>query len=98
MAGKRVIPVCHYGMSPGSLPEPLRSLQAYELSNPDHLRDLVTLLAKEAGLRTPSFDPKKLVDSLPSVESQDDIAEEMNLLEMMTQILQIQLPQEIILY
>ncbi len=71
MAGKRVVPVCHAGMSPRELPEPLRSLQAYELSNPGDLQDLVGLLAREAGLRVPSFDPKKLADSLPPVETEE---------------------------
>lgn len=73
MAGKRVVPVCHAGLFPSDIPEPLKSLQAYEISNPGHLQDLVTLLAKEAGLRTPSFDAKKLADSIPSVESEVEL-------------------------
>ena len=31
VAGKRVVPICHAGMEPLRLPEPLKSLQAYNL-------------------------------------------------------------------
>ena len=31
VAGKRVVPICHAGMEPSRLPEPLKSLQAYNL-------------------------------------------------------------------
>ena len=82
MAGKRVVPVCHAGMSPGDLPEPLRSLQAYELANEEHFQDLVALLAREAGLRPPSFDTKECLASLPKVEAKDDTYEEPLLLEL----------------
>jgi C1A family cysteine protease len=80
MTGKRVVPVCHAGMSLGNLPEPLRSLQAYELSNPEHLEDLVALLAKEIGLRMPSFDAKKLSDSVPHIDEKADVPEKSSLL------------------
>lgn len=70
IAGKRVIPLCHGGLSVEDLPEPLQSLQAYELANPDHLSDLVALLAREAELDMPSFDPAKLVASLLDLDQQ----------------------------
>lgn len=67
MANKRVIPICHGGMLPSNLPQPLASLQAYALPNAKDFKDLVDLLARAAGLRTPDFDPYELLKSLPTI-------------------------------
>ena len=66
MANKRVIPICHGGMLPSNLPQPLASLQAYVLSNAKDFKDLVELLASAADLKSPEFDPHKLLKSLPA--------------------------------
>ena len=44
IAGKRVVPICHEGMIPSHLPEPLKSLQAYNLRSAQDYLDLVELL------------------------------------------------------
>ncbi len=67
MAGKRVVPVCHAGMRPENLPEPLKTIYGYDLSDPKDVQDLVGLLAGEAGLQTPAFDAKELVNTLPQI-------------------------------
>ena len=63
MANKRVIPICHGGMLPSNLPHPLASLQAYVLSSAKDFKDLVELLASAADLKSPEFDPHKLLNS-----------------------------------
>ncbi len=65
MASKRVIPVCHGGLLPSNLPQPLASLQSYVLSNAHDFKDLTDLLAKAADLRAPDFDAQELLKSLP---------------------------------
>ena len=65
IAGKRVVPVCHAGMRPAGLPEPLRSLQAYDLLQGQDFQDLVALLASEAGLNKPDFDPASILSEIP---------------------------------
>lgn len=74
MADKRVIPICHGGMIPSNLPQPLASLQAYVLSNADDFKSLVVILAETAGLKVPQYDPYELLKSLPptSVASDDE--------------------------
>ena len=68
MANKRVIPICHSGLSHKNLPQPLASLQAYTLSDPKDFNNLVELLAKAAELKTPNFYPIRLLKSLPKNE------------------------------
>jgi hypothetical protein len=68
MANKRVIPICHSGLSHNDLLQPLASLQAYTLSNQEDLNNLVGLLAKAAKLNTPNFDPNELLKTLPKNE------------------------------
>ena len=65
IAGKRVIPICHSGMTPVELPEPLKSLQAYTLANPKDLIDLTKILAELAGLDVPEIDAENLISSIP---------------------------------
>lgn len=61
MAKKRVVPVCCGGLSPADLPQPLASRQAYSLSASEDLKDLVALIAREAGLSSPEFQLSELV-------------------------------------
>ena len=65
MAGKRVVPLCHGGMEPGKLPQPLATLQAYSLYDPEDLCRLIVLLAKTAGTEPPQYDVDSLVRTLP---------------------------------
>lgn len=69
IAGKRVVPICHAGMRPANLPEPLRTLQAYDLLKGKDLVALVALLAREAELRNPKFDPAEILADIPSIAS-----------------------------
>lgn len=60
-----VIPVCHSGLRPSQLNEPLRSLQALDITNEVDIRKLVELLARIANLNAPQFDPTEFIASLP---------------------------------
>ena len=55
--GKRVIPLCHNGMIPDSLPEPMRRLQAVNLCMPDKVEGLFKQLAEIANVTVPSEIP-----------------------------------------
>ena len=52
---KRVIPLCHSGLRPSELPQPLGSLYGLSIC-PDDLRELCSVVAEAAGLRTPTHD------------------------------------------
>jgi hypothetical protein len=67
IAGKRVVPVCHVGMRPADLPEPLRSLQAYDLLQGQDFQDMVALLAGKAGLNKPDFDSATILSEIPPI-------------------------------
>ncbi len=71
--GARVNPLCYHGQRKETLPRPLSSLEALDLSEPDDVRKLLNLIAKEAGLRAPDIDPNGLIVSLPprNYEEQD---------------------------
>ena len=53
LCDKKVIPLCHNGMIPGSLPEPMRRLQAIYLSQPDNVKSLFSQLAEIANIGLP---------------------------------------------
>lgn len=63
--GKRVIPLCYHSQRKDTLPRPLSSLQALDLSEPKDVNDLLKIIAKEAGLRSPPVDPNELIGKLP---------------------------------
>lgn len=71
VAGKRVVPICHAGMEPSRLPEPLKSLQAYNLVLSQDYHDLVALLANEAGLNMPEFDPAEVLKDVPLIANSE---------------------------
>lgn len=54
LASKRVIPLCHSGMVPESLPEPMRRLQAINLCLPEKVKILFQQLATDANIAVPS--------------------------------------------
>lgn len=64
--GAKVIPLCYHGQRKGTLPRPLASLQALDLSEPDDVRKLLETVATKAGLRAPDIDPNVLIERLPS--------------------------------
>jgi hypothetical protein len=72
IAGKRVIPICHSGMIPTELPEPLKSLQAYSLTNHQNLMDLTKILAELAGLDVPEINAENLINSIPLLTDTDN--------------------------
>ncbi len=63
--GGRVIPLCYHSQKKDTLPRPLSSLQALDLSEPDDINELLKIIAKEAGLRTPNVNPNELIKLLP---------------------------------
>jgi len=63
--GARVIPLCYHSQRKNMLPRPLSSLQSIDLSEPDDIRELLRIIAKEAGLRAPNIDPNELIRRLP---------------------------------
>ncbi|MCK4347543.1 MAG: toll/interleukin-1 receptor domain-containing protein, partial [Thermoplasmatales archaeon] len=63
--GARVIPLCYHGQRKGTLPRPLSSLEALDLSEPDDVSELLEVIAEEVGLRAPEIDPKGLIERLP---------------------------------
>ena len=73
--GARVIPLCYHGQRKETLPRPLSSLEALDLSEPDDVRELLNLIAKEAGLRAHNIDPNGLIVSLPSRNYEEQDAE-----------------------
>lgn len=64
MAKKRVVPLCCGGLRPDELPQPLASRQAYDITLQEDLRDLVALIAREAGLNAPDFSAEDLAQTL----------------------------------
>ncbi|MBO9099155.1 MULTISPECIES: TIR domain-containing protein [unclassified Rhizobium] len=54
--GIPTVPVCHSGLDRGQLPEPISAFQALNLSEPDHLAHLYTLVAKAVGCNVPQID------------------------------------------
>lgn len=53
---KRVIPLCIFGLSPLALPEPLHSLQGYNLQEKEGVRRILTDISRAAGLLVPDVD------------------------------------------
>lgn len=63
--GARVIPLCYHSQRKSTLPRPLSSLQALDLSEPNDVMELLKIIAKEAGLRAPGINPNALIEELP---------------------------------
>lgn len=64
---KRVIPVCHSGLKPSHLPQPLQSLVGYDLHDPLDLRELSAVIGEAAGLLSPNADWDLMARSLSEV-------------------------------
>lgn len=64
---KRVVPVCHSGLKPSQLPQPLQSMFSFNLHNKSDLEDLCKLVGDTASLRLPEEDWQKLSESLSHI-------------------------------
>lgn len=60
-----LIPICHSGLRPEELIEPLHSLQAMDITNERDIKSLISLLCRLANLEPPTFDAKALIANLP---------------------------------
>ncbi len=61
---QRVIPVCHSGMLPSQLPNPLQHLYSFDLEDHHDLRDLCKLIGEAADLQAPEENWQDLCQSL----------------------------------
>ncbi|NQE46840.1 hypothetical protein C5S31_12545 [ANME-1 cluster archaeon GoMg2] len=64
--GARVIPLCYHGQRKETLPRPLSSLEALDLSEQNDVSKLLKIIAEEVGLRAPDVDPNELIRRLPA--------------------------------
>jgi hypothetical protein len=64
---KRIIPLCHSGLKPSQLPQPMQSLVGFDLHEPIDLKDLFQLIGDAAGLRSPANDWQVLARSISEV-------------------------------
>lgn len=63
--GATVIPVCWHGCAPALLPPPLGQLQALDLGDQNHIRQLMRVIGEKAGLNLSNVSPESLVNKLP---------------------------------
>lgn len=68
LRGIPVIPLCHSGMTPQTLPVPLGMLEAVECGRADDLRKLYDAIARTLGTETPEVDFARLVTELAEIE------------------------------
>src|SRR5664280_427326 len=64
---KRVIPVCHPGLTVKSLPQPFASAEAVDICDPNDIRKLFTVIGDAANLRTPPRDWESISRNLQQV-------------------------------
>ncbi len=76
-----VVPLCHSGITPSTLPVPLREFEAVEILRPDDLRNLVKTVSQALGCREPNLDFEALsqrigeaVRSLPAEVTKASVA------------------------
>jgi hypothetical protein len=73
MQGKRIIPLCHGGLRPGDLENPLSTLHGIAIDDPDDLETLYeTLVAQFGFARMPSVDFQALVRDVPTGDDSVD--------------------------
>lgn len=60
LRGIPLIPICHSGMTPASLPTPLSLLQGALLTDPEGLQKIYDAVAKQLGVASPSVDFKAM--------------------------------------
>ncbi len=61
---QRVVPLCHSGMQPSQLPNPLQRLYSFDIEVPHDLRDLCQLVAEAANLHVPEAEWGQLSEQL----------------------------------
>lgn len=64
LSGKKIVPLCHSGMKPASLPKPFDLRHAYDITNPEGLKALYYHLAEKANLTIPNVDYEKLASEI----------------------------------
>ena len=64
MRDRTVVPLCHSGMTRGTLPPPLASMQSLDLLDEGHLDELFSVLAGELDCATPKVDYAELLERL----------------------------------
>lgn len=64
---KRVIPMCHPGLSVKNLPQPFASAEAVEICDPKDIKKLFTVIGDSANLRTPERDWESISKNLQQV-------------------------------
>ena len=63
-----VIPICHSGMTPDTLPPPLKSLQSGLATDAEQMGNLFAVLAKMLGANRPAVDLSSFVDAVKTFE------------------------------
>ncbi len=69
-----VIPLCHSGMTPSTLPAPLGSLQAALATDPTHLERVLSVIAKTLDCKLPESDYPTFI---AAVEHFEEVSEQM---------------------
>lgn len=64
-----IVPICHSGLKPVSLPLPINILQGIESSNNQGLERIFSLLSKETKLNKPEVDYNKMANEIKSFEN-----------------------------
>ncbi|MBI3465039.1 MAG: toll/interleukin-1 receptor domain-containing protein [Planctomycetes bacterium] len=64
-----VIPLCHSGITPATLPEPLRTLQGKTATDATELQEIVPVLAKALGCKPPTIDFTDFVEAVKKFET-----------------------------
>jgi hypothetical protein len=70
LRGVPLIPVCHSGTTPETLPMPLNLLQAGSLTDADSLQKIYDAVASQLGAETPSLDFKSIAQEFANLLSQ----------------------------
>ena len=65
----KVIPICHSGLLPESLPLPLNLLQAMILSSEKKLQELIDIISKEIGCNKPNVDYRNFLLNIKELEN-----------------------------
>lgn len=72
----RVIPLCHSGMTPSTLPTPLSELQAALATDENQLAGLVPVLAEAIGSQAPAIDWSAFIETVQKYEATYDAESE----------------------
>jgi hypothetical protein len=73
---RKVVPLCIRGMTPANLPEPLHSLQAYDLQDKDGLKRVLNDISKSADLKMPKINIDDLLNRIVAAMPEQKKADE----------------------